>query len=55
VAILGHGLQIGGDGAGQLGRIGQPGIGAAGLAGAQISRFWPERFLLSWSRDAPNG
>lgn len=25
---------------------------AAGLAGAQISRFWPERFLLSWSRDA---
>jgi len=27
---------------------------AAGLAGAQISRFWPERFLLSWSRDAPS-
>ena len=26
---------------------------AAGLAGAQISRFWPERFLLSWSRDVP--
>lgn len=25
---------------------------AAGLEGAQISRFWPERFLLSWSRDA---
>jgi 2-polyprenyl-3-methyl-5-hydroxy-6-metoxy-1,4-benzoquinol methylase len=25
---------------------------AAGLAGAQITRFWPERFLLSWSRDA---
>jgi len=27
---------------------------AAGLAGSQISRFWPERFLLSWSRDAPS-
>jgi 2-polyprenyl-3-methyl-5-hydroxy-6-metoxy-1,4-benzoquinol methylase len=27
---------------------------AAGLAGAQISRFWPERFLLSWCRDAPS-
>ena len=27
---------------------------AAGLAGAQISRFWPERFLLSWRRDAPS-
>ena len=26
---------------------------AAGLTGAQISRFWPERFLLSWSRNAP--
>ena len=26
----------------------------AGLAGAQITRFWPERFLLSWSRDAAN-
>ncbi|MCP9793561.1 methyltransferase domain-containing protein [Vulcanococcus limneticus Candia 3F8] len=25
---------------------------AAGLAGAQITRFWPERFLLSWRRDA---
>ncbi|WP_457767400.1 methyltransferase domain-containing protein [Cyanobium sp. ULC082] len=25
----------------------------AGLVGAQITRFWPERFLLSWSRDAP--
>ena len=24
----------------------------AGLAGAQITRFWPERFLLSWTRDA---
>ncbi|MEX0588146.1 MAG: methyltransferase domain-containing protein [Cyanobium sp.] len=24
---------------------------AAGLSGAQISRFWPERFLLSWSRN----
>jgi len=24
---------------------------AAGLVGAQISRFWPERFLLSWRRD----
>ena len=27
---------------------------AAGLAGAQINRFWPERFLLSWCRDAPS-
>jgi 2-polyprenyl-3-methyl-5-hydroxy-6-metoxy-1,4-benzoquinol methylase len=27
---------------------------AAGLAGAQITRFWPERFLLSWRRDAPS-
>ena len=27
---------------------------AAGLTGAQISRFWPERFLLSWRRDAPS-
>jgi len=27
---------------------------AAGLAGAQVSRFWPERFLLSWCRDAPS-
>ena len=27
---------------------------AAGLAGAQISRFWPERFLLSWRLDAPS-
>ena len=26
----------------------------AGLAGARISRFWPERFLLSWSRNAPS-
>jgi 2-polyprenyl-3-methyl-5-hydroxy-6-metoxy-1,4-benzoquinol methylase len=25
---------------------------AAGLVGAQITRFWPERFLLSWSRNA---
>ena len=24
----------------------------AGLVGAEISRFWPERFLLSWSRNA---
>ncbi len=28
---------------------------AAGLEGARLSRFWPERFLLSWSRDAPFG
>ena len=27
---------------------------AAGLVGAEISRFWPERFLLSWSRNAPS-
>jgi hypothetical protein len=27
---------------------------AAGLVGAQITRFWPERFLLSWSRNAAN-
>ncbi len=27
---------------------------AAGLSGARISRFWPERFLLSWRRDAPS-
>ena len=27
---------------------------AAGLMGAQITQFWPERFLLSWSRDAAN-
>jgi len=27
---------------------------ASGLVGAQISRFWPERFLLSWSRNATN-
>jgi len=27
---------------------------AAGLTGARISRFWPERFLLSWSRNAPS-
>lgn len=27
---------------------------AAGLVGAQITRFWPERFLLSWSRNAPS-
>jgi len=26
----------------------------AGLVGAQITRFWPERFLLSWSRNAAN-
>jgi hypothetical protein len=25
---------------------------AAGLVDAEISRFWPERFLLSWSRNA---
>ena len=25
---------------------------AAGLMGAQITKFWPERFLLSWSRNA---
>ena len=25
---------------------------AAGLVGAEISRFWPERFLLSWRRNA---
>ena len=27
---------------------------AAGLVGAEISRFWPERFLLTWSRNAPS-
>jgi hypothetical protein len=27
---------------------------SAGLVGAQITRFWPERFLLSWSRHAAN-
>jgi 2-polyprenyl-3-methyl-5-hydroxy-6-metoxy-1,4-benzoquinol methylase len=27
---------------------------ASGLVGAKISRFWPERFLLSWSRNATN-
>ncbi|MCP9809853.1 methyltransferase domain-containing protein [Cyanobium sp. HWJ4-Hawea] len=25
---------------------------SAGLVGAEITRFWPERFLLSWSRNA---
>lgn len=28
---------------------------AAGLEGARLSQFWPERFLLSWSRDAARG
>jgi len=27
---------------------------SAGLVGAQITRFWPERFLLSWRRHAAN-
>ena len=27
---------------------------AAGLVDAQITKFWPERFLLSWSRNAAN-
>lgn len=28
---------------------------AAGLEGARLQRFWPERFLLSWRRQADDG
>ncbi|MDA0716831.1 MAG: methyltransferase domain-containing protein [Cyanobacteria bacterium] len=27
---------------------------AAGLVGAEITRFWPERFMLSWNRNGPS-